>query len=68
MTRIPLYQRKITSAAFNRDNIIKNIEASGDALEEKEHGTIRIAFQNILKPTTQLLLASLNPTSILRRN
>ena len=47
MTRIPLYQRKISSAAFNSENITKNIEASGDALEDKEHVTIRIAFQNI---------------------
>ena len=47
MTRAPLFQPKITSTNIKRKNTIKNIEASGDTLEAKQNGVIRIAFQNI---------------------
>lgn len=47
MTRIPLYQRRLTEAEFIGKNTVKNIEASGDVLQSKEHGTLRLAFQNI---------------------
>ena len=47
MTRAPLYQRRVTEAEFTVQNTVKNIEASGDVLQPKEHGILRIAFQNI---------------------
>ena len=47
MTRLPLYQRRLTEAEFTGSNTVGNIEASGDVLQPKGNGTIRIAFQNI---------------------
>lgn len=47
MTSVPLYQRRLTEAKLTGRNTAKNIEATGDVLQSKEHGTLRIAFQNI---------------------
>ena len=47
MTRLPLYQRRLTEAKFTGSSIIENIEASGDDLQPKENGVLRFAFQNI---------------------
>ena len=47
MTSRPLYQRRINEAEFTGQNTVKNIDASGYALESKDENTLRIAFQNV---------------------
>ena len=47
MTRVPLYQRRLTDKSIATKTIIHNIEAVGDPLTTKDDTTLRIAFQNI---------------------
>ena len=47
MTRVPLYQRRLTDRSIAKKTIIHNIEAVGDPLDDKNDTTLCIAFQNI---------------------